>query len=74
MSTKIMDSIKGESRATLSSVHAVEELGRETTGAWETRKAASGMAASFVAGLRLPRAGDRTRTGDVQLGKLAFYH
>ena len=22
----------------------------------------------------LPRAGDRTRTGDVQLGKLAFYH
>jgi hypothetical protein len=23
---------------------------------------------------RLIRAGDRTRTGDVQLGKLAFYH
>jgi hypothetical protein len=22
----------------------------------------------------LERAGDRTRTGDVQLGKLAFYH
>jgi hypothetical protein len=25
-------------------------------------------------GKRLKRAGDRTRTGDVQLGKLAFYH
>jgi hypothetical protein len=28
-----------------------------------------------VVGARMPhRAGDRTRTGDVQLGKLAFYH
>ena len=25
-------------------------------------------------GLRVVRAGDRIRTGDVQLGKLAFYH
>jgi hypothetical protein len=25
-------------------------------------------------GLSFQRAGDRTRTGDVQLGKLAFYH
>jgi hypothetical protein len=29
----------------------------------------------LLAGLDIPRrAGDRTRTGDVQLGKLAFYH
>ena len=31
-------------------------------------------ASELTSGEQLPRAGDRTRTGDVQLGKLAFYH
>ena len=31
-------------------------------------------ATEVEAGRELQRAGDRTRTGDVQLGKLAFYH
>jgi integrase len=31
-------------------------------------------ASELTSGEELPRAGDRTRTGDVQLGKLAFYH
>jgi hypothetical protein len=29
---------------------------------------------NLASGEQLRRAGDRTRTGDVQLGKLAFYH
>jgi hypothetical protein len=32
------------------------------------------MEAEVKSGQELYRAGDRTRTGDVQLGKLAFYH
>jgi hypothetical protein len=31
-------------------------------------------ATEVTSGEELQRAGDRTRTGDVQLGKLAFYH
>jgi hypothetical protein len=58
---------------------AVQRLARERTGTTTgTKKGAARAAIESTQQARatsaVSRAGDRGRTGDVQLGKLAFYH
>ena len=59
--------------------NAIETLGGGETGTTAgTKKTGSARRAKNASQVRGPfaekRAGDRGRTGDVQLGKLAFYH